>query len=151
MAESTAEALVGALVIAVAGGFVVYAATTADLGIGAGSGGTELVAEFRKAEGLAPGGDVRIAGVRVGSITSMALDPDSYRARITIALQPGVQVPDDSAAKITANSLLGDSYILIDPGASEFMLADGESIAYTQDSVNLIDMVGRFITGSTSE
>ncbi|MEM6972039.1 MAG: outer membrane lipid asymmetry maintenance protein MlaD [Pseudomonadota bacterium] len=149
MSETTAETSVGAIVLLAAAGFVAYAATVADLGFG-GGGGTTLVAEFRRAEGIAPGGDVRIAGVKIGSISSMVLDPARYRARVTLNIQPGIDIPDDTAAKITQASLLGDSYIALTPGASEFMLQDGELITFTQDSVNLLDLVGRFIAGGGS-
>ncbi|MEO1276945.1 MAG: outer membrane lipid asymmetry maintenance protein MlaD [Pseudomonadota bacterium] len=150
MAENMGETLVGALVLAATAGFVGYAATTADLGLGTG-GGTQIVAAFGKAEGLAQGGDVRIAGVKVGSISRMELDTDTFEARVTLTLNPGVLVPEDSAAKITQASLLGDSYIAIDPGASEYMLQSGEEMEYTQDSVNLLDLVGRFIAGGGGE
>ncbi|MEM6356952.1 MAG: outer membrane lipid asymmetry maintenance protein MlaD [Pseudomonadota bacterium] len=148
MSGKLAESLIGATVLAVAGGFVVYAANTADLGFGR-AGGTTYVAEFRKADGLAPGGDVRIAGVKVGSISGMQLDPQTFRAKLQLSIDTNVELPDDSAARITSASLLGDSYIAISPGASEFMLEEGDEITYTQDAVNLLDMVGSFIHGST--
>ncbi|MEM7530346.1 MAG: outer membrane lipid asymmetry maintenance protein MlaD [Pseudomonadota bacterium] len=147
MVARAVEGIVGAIVLGAAGGFVVYAANTADLGLGQ-SGGKAYVAEFRKADGLATGGDVRIAGVKVGSITEMELDPKTFRARVRLSLNGAVELPDDSAARITSASLLGDSYIAISPGASEFMLENGDEITYTQDAVNLLDMVGSFIHGS---
>lgn len=146
MASNTVEALIGGIVLAAAGGFLVYAANTAS--IGAGGGGDELIAKFRKAEGLAVGGDVRISGVKVGSISGMELDPASFKAIVTLSLNDGVQIPEDAAARITSSSLLGDSYIAIQPGGSEFMLEDGDEIEFTQDSINLMDMVGKFIHGS---
>ncbi|MEM7176249.1 MAG: outer membrane lipid asymmetry maintenance protein MlaD [Pseudomonadota bacterium] len=146
MASNTVEALIGGVVLAAAGGFLVYAANTAEIG-GVGSG-YELVAQFRKAEGLSPGGDVRISGVKVGSVSTMTLDPKSYRAVVTLAIREGVQIPEDTAARITSSSLLGDNYIALDPGGSEFMLEPGQEIDYTQDSVNLMDLVGKFIHGS---
>lgn len=152
MASNTAETLIGALVLAVAGAFVVYASTVADLGLGGGgSGSYQVTAKFRKAEGIAPGGDVRIAGVKVGSITSMTLDPETYQAKVILTFDGNVQVPDDSSAKITSASLLGDSYVAVDPGASEFMLEAGDEIAYTQGSVSLTDLIGRFIHGGGTE
>ena len=146
MASNTVEALIGGVVLAAAAGFIVYAANTAD--IGGGAGGYELVAKFRKAEGLATGGDVRIGGVKVGSITDMSLDPESYRAVVRLSIRDEIRIPEDSDAKITSSSLLGDSYLAIGPGGSDFMLEDGDEIEFTQDSINLIDMVGRFIHGS---
>ncbi|MEL6766630.1 MAG: outer membrane lipid asymmetry maintenance protein MlaD [Pseudomonadota bacterium] len=148
MSGKMAESIVGAIVLAVAGGFVVYASNTADLGFGR-AGGTTYVAEFRKADGLAPGGDVRIAGVKVGSISGMQLDPRTFRAKLQLNIDASVELPDDSAARITSASLLGDSYIAISPGASEFMLEEGDEITFTQDAVNLLDMVGSFIHGAS--
>lgn len=145
MASNTVEALIGGIVVAAAGGFLVYAANTAD--ISGNAGGYELTAEFRKAEGLAPGADVRIGGVKVGSITDMELDPKTYKAVVTLSIKDGILIPDDSDVKITSSSLLGDNYLAVGPGASESMLEPGDEIEFTQDSVNLIDLVGRFIHG----
>ncbi|MEM8791427.1 MAG: outer membrane lipid asymmetry maintenance protein MlaD [Pseudomonadota bacterium] len=145
MASNTVEALIGGVVLAAAGGFLVYAANTANI---SAAGGYELTAEFRKAEGISQGGDVRIGGVKVGSITAMDLDPQTYKAVVRLSINNGIQIPDDSDVKITSSSLLGDSYLAIQPGGSEFMLEPGDAIEFTQDSVNLLDMVGRFIHGS---
>ena len=145
MAGSAAETLIGAVVLAAAGGFLVYAANTADVSVAGGS--YEVVAKFRKAEGLNEGGDVRIAGVKVGTISRMELDPQSYQAVIGISLRPSVEIPEDSSAKITAAGLLGDNFVAITPGASDYMLAAGDEIQYTQSSVNLIDMAGKLIHG----
>ena len=145
MASNTVEALIGAVVLTAAGGFLVYAANTASISAG---GGYELVAEFRKAEGISPGGDVRIGGVKIGSITEMDLDPQSYKAVVRLSIDDEVQLPDDSDVKITSSSLLGDSYLAITPGGSEFMLEPGDEIEFTQDSVSLMDLVGKFIAGT---
>jgi len=149
MAGTVAETLIGAAVVITAGGFLVYAANTAD--IDSATGGYTLTAEFRKAEGVSPGGDVRIAGVKVGSIRDMRLDPKSFKAVLTLSLRQGIEIPEDSSAKVTSASLLGDSFIAIAPGGSEYMLADGESIEFTQSSVNLIDMAGKLIHGAEEE
>ncbi|MBY8975779.1 outer membrane lipid asymmetry maintenance protein MlaD [Rhodobacteraceae bacterium NNCM2] len=146
MASNTVEALIGGIVLAAAGGFLVYAANTAE--ITGGGGGYQLIAKFRKAEGLSPGGDVRISGVKVGSVSSMVLDPNSYRAVVTLSINQNVKIPEESAALITSSSLLGDNYIAIQPGGSDFMLEPGSEIEITQDSVNLMDLVGKFIHGS---
>lgn len=147
MASNAAETLIGAAVLAAAGGFLVYAANTADLR--AGGGGYEVIAKFRKAEGVSVGGDVRIAGVKVGSVTAMSLDPKTYYARVTLSVATDIQVPEDSLAKITSSSLLGDSYIAIDPGAADEMLEPGGEISFTQSSVNVGDLIGKFIHGET--
>lgn len=147
MASNAAETLIGAAVLAAAGGFIVYAANTADLR--AGGGGYEVVAKFRKAEGIAVGGDVRIAGVKVGSVTAMSLDPKTYYANVTLSVATEIQVPEDSLAKITSSSLLGESYIAIDPGSADAMLEPGGEITFTQSSVSVGDLIGKFIHGDT--
>jgi phospholipid/cholesterol/gamma-HCH transport system substrate-binding protein len=149
MAGNAAETLIGAAVLAVAGGFLIYAGGTADVNIT--SGGYELVAKFRKAEGIDVGGDVRIAGVKVGSIATMELDPSTFFAKVTFVVDKNIKVPDDSLAKITSASLLGDSYIAIDPGASDLMLEPGGELTFTQSSVSVGDLIGKFIHGDTEK
>lgn len=150
MAGSAAETMIGAAVLAAAGGFLVYAANTADVSVSSG-GGYELVAKFRKAEGVQAGGDIRIAGVKVGTVSSMTLDPKSYEAVVTMNFREGIEIPEDSSAKITSASLLGDNFIAIEPGASDYMLEAGDAFEFTQSSVNLLDMAGKMIHGSGEE
>ena len=149
MASNAAETLIGAVVLAAAGVFLFYAANTADVSV-AGSG-YELVAKFRKAEGIDVGGDVRIAGVKVGSISGMKLDTKTYFATVTFIIDNEVAVPEDSLAKITSASLLGDSYIAIDPGAADLMLEPGEELTFTQSSISVGDLIGKFVRGADTQ
>ncbi|MGF1445143.1 MAG: outer membrane lipid asymmetry maintenance protein MlaD [Pikeienuella sp.] len=148
MAGSAAETLIGAVVLVAAGGFLIYAADIAETG--GGAGGYDLVAEFRRAEGLQTGGDVRIAGVKVGRIRSMELDPESYKAVITLTVQAGIEIPEDTVAKIAATSLLGDSYVALVPGGAEYMLEAGDRFDFVQDSVNVLDLMARAVAGGTA-
>ncbi len=149
MASNAAETLIGAAVLAVAGGFLVYAANTADVSVS--GGGYELLADFRAAEGLKVGGDVQISGVKVGSITSVGLNEKNYFAAVRMSMREGVKIPEDSVAKIASEGLLGGAFIAIDPGASDFMLEPGAEFDHTQGSINLIDLVGKAIHGATTE
>jgi phospholipid/cholesterol/gamma-HCH transport system substrate-binding protein len=144
MANSAAETAIGAAVLAVAAGFFVYAAQTADVSVG---GAYELVANFRKAEGVSVGGDVRISGVKVGTIRDMGLDTETYQARVVMSIREGVRVPDDSAAVVASDGLLGGAHVAIQPGGSEFMLEPGDEFGFTQSSVNILDLVGRALSG----
>lgn len=146
MASNVAETLIGAAVLAVAGGFLVYAANTADVALG--GTGYELKADFRKAEGLTIGGDVQISGVKVGSVTSIELNPDNFYASVNMSIRQDIKIPEDSVAKIVSESLLGGNFIAVDPGASEFMLEPGAPFEYTQGSVNILDLVNKFASGS---
>ena len=145
MASNAAETLIGAAVLAVAGGFLVYAANTADVSVGGSA--YDLKAEFRAAEGLSIGGNVQIGGVKIGSITDISLNPKNYFAVVTMSIREDVKVPEDSIAKVASESLLGGNFIAIDPGASDFMLEDEAEFEVTQGSVNLMDIIGRLIQG----
>ena len=148
MASNVAETLIGAAVLAAAAGFLAYAAQTTQVARGTG-GGYELVASFRKAEGLSVGSDVRVAGVKVGAVRSLELDGKTYRAVARLSVDGAVQLPEDTDAAIQTEGLMGGAYVALTPGSSEFMLADGDEVAYTQGSVNLMDLVGRAISGRT--
>ncbi|MEM6622395.1 MAG: outer membrane lipid asymmetry maintenance protein MlaD [Pseudomonadota bacterium] len=146
MASNAAETVIGAAVLAVAGGFLVYAANTADVSVG--GAGYELTAEFRKAEGLQTGTDVQVSGVKVGRVSQIELNPENFYATVTLSIRPDIQIPEDSIAKIISESLLSGNLIAIDPGASEFMLEPGATFEYTQGSVNWLDLLNKFAQGS---
>ena len=146
MASQAAETLIGAIVLAVAGGFLVYAANTAEVSLGGGSG-YPLQAEFRQAEGLSVGSDVRLSGIKIGSITSLGLNRENFFAKVSMAIENDVKLPEDSVAKIASEGLLGGSFVAIDPGGSEFMLEPGAAFQHTQGSINLIDLVSKAIHG----
>jgi phospholipid/cholesterol/gamma-HCH transport system substrate-binding protein len=149
MANNAAETLIGAAVLLTAGGFIAYASHTASIGVAGGE--YELKASFRKAEGLVVGGDVRVAGVKVGTIRSLSLNMKTYQAVAVLAVANEVKLPDDSDAAIATEGLLGGGYVAITPGGSEVMLAPGDEIQFTQGSINLLDLVGKAISSSGSD
>ena len=121
MAENKAEVLVGAMVLAVGIGFAAFASQSTGLS-GGGSGSYELSASFRSVQGVNVGTDVRIAGVKVGQITGLALNPTTFRADATLSVQEDLILPDDSAILVSSEGLLGGNYIEIVPGGSPFDL-----------------------------
>lgn len=145
MANQATETLIGAIVLAVAGFFLVYAANRTDADFG--GGGYQLAAEFRAAEGLGVGSDVRLSGIKIGSVTGLSLDPKNYFAHVTMAIDQTVKLPEDSIAKISSEGLLGGNYVDVDPGASDFMLEPGAAFQHTQGSINLLELVGKAIHG----
>jgi len=143
------EVAVGAVVLAVAVGFFFYASGASD---GGPSGGTyQLNASFRSAEGIAVGTEVRLAGVRVGTVTGMALDPQTFRAETAFTLRDDIVLPDDSAIAIASEGLLGGTFVEIIPGGSPFNYAAGDVVRDTQSSVSLMTLLMRFVTGDGSE
>lgn len=145
MADSAAETVIGAVVLAVAGGFLFFASQNTNLGLGRGA--YEVSASFRKAEGVSVGSDVRIAGVKIGTVRAMDLDPQTFQARLRLALRGDILVPDDSSATISSDGLLGGGYVAIQPGGSDFKIEPGGEIEITQSSISILDLVGRAITG----
>ena len=142
MQRSMLESLMGAVVLLSAVAFLSLAYEAADL---RGSDGYEIEAEFGATGGLSVGDDVRISGIKVGQIARQELDPATYVARIVIALDPQIQIPADSSARITAASLLGGNYLELMPGADLEMLQPGDVIYDTRDPVSLTDLLGKAV------
>ncbi|TNE33647.1 MAG: outer membrane lipid asymmetry maintenance protein MlaD [Alphaproteobacteria bacterium] len=149
MSSNIVETVIGAVVLAFATIFLVFAYRTAD--VNTGSGGIQLTAAFDNVDGLNIGSDVRMSGIKVGAVTGQHLDPKSYRAIISINLNDDVELPEDSSAKITSESLLGGNYLALSPGGSDTMLKDGDKITYTQGSVNIQDLIGQAIFSNNSK
>ncbi len=149
MAENAAEVLVGGAVLAAALGFVVYAGQVA--GFSRDGGAYELRASFRSAEGVAVGTDVRLAGVKVGTVTALELNPETFFADTTFTVERSIAVPDDSAVLIAQEGLLGGSFVEIQPGGSPFDIEPGGQVLDAQGSVSLITLLLRAFTGEEAE
>ncbi|MFM2045632.1 MAG: outer rane lipid asymmetry maintenance protein MlaD [Pseudomonadota bacterium] len=146
MSRNVIETVMGGVVLVVAGFFLFVAYTSADVG---GVTGYSVTARFSSTGGLAAGADVRISGVKVGTVTDATLDKATYQAVVTMQIDPMVRLPIDTSAAIASESLLGGRFLQLQPGAEEEMLADGGTIDYTQSAVNLEELLGRFIFSSS--
>lgn len=140
MQRNILEIVMGAVVLLTAAGFIALAYEAADM---KGTGGYEINAEFGSTGGLLVGDDVRISGIKVGQITGQQLDPVTFVARITMAIDPTIKIPTDSSARITAASLLGGNVLELLPGAALDNLADGAVIYNTRDPISLTDLIGK--------
>ena len=148
MSSNIVETVIGAVVLAFATIFLVFAYRTAD--VNTGSNGIVLTAAFDNVDGLNVGSDVRMSGIKVGAITAQTLDPKTYRAVLKISIDEDIKLPEDSSAKITSSSLLGNNYLQLSPGGSDDMLKDGGTISYTQGAVNIQDLIAQAIFSSNS-
>ncbi|MBC7153596.1 MAG: outer membrane lipid asymmetry maintenance protein MlaD [Rhodobacteraceae bacterium] len=149
MAENTGEVLVGGAVLAIALGFVIYAGQAT--GLTSRSSGYDLTASFRSVQGVSVGTDVRLAGVKVGTITDLSLNPQTFRADARINVRDNILLPEDSAIVIASEGLLGGNYIEIMPGGSPINLQPGEEILDTQGSVSLMTLLMKFVGGGAAE
>jgi phospholipid/cholesterol/gamma-HCH transport system substrate-binding protein len=148
MHRNTLETVMGAIVLLAAVGFVALAYEAADV---KGNGGYEIAAEFGSTGGLSIGDDVRISGIKVGQITAQQLDPVTYVAKVSMAIEPTIKIPSDSSARITAASLLGGNYLELMPGAASDTLAAGAVIYDTRDPISLSDLLGKAVFSSNNQ
>lgn len=145
MRENTTEVVVGAAVLAAALGFLWFIVSAT--GLSGGTTGMELRANFRSAEGVSVGTDIRLAGVSIGTVSQLDLNGETYRAEAVFAIDEGIEIPDDSAAVVASEGLLGGTFLEIVPGGSFEMFADGGLIQDTQGAVSLIQLLLKFVGG----
>jgi phospholipid/cholesterol/gamma-HCH transport system substrate-binding protein len=146
--RSLAEILTGALVLVVALGFLIYAVGNSGRSL-TRSGDIELTARFDRIDGLQPGADVRIGGVKVGSVLDQRIDPVTFLAVLRLQVDSALKLPTDTSAEITSESLLGGKYVALVPGGEEKVLGSGDQITITQSAVSLESLLGRFIFSVT--
>jgi phospholipid/cholesterol/gamma-HCH transport system substrate-binding protein len=141
MRNESVETLIGAVVIAVAAFFLFFAYRSA--GSFSSAEGYELTAKLSRVDGISEGTDVRLSGIKIGTVSSLTLDP-SYLVTVHMDIKNDVKIPDDSSLVVTSSGLLGSSYLSISPGGSDKMLAEGGMIRNTQGSVDLMGLISRF-------
>ena len=140
--HSFAEIGAGAAVLALAAGFLIFAL---------GNTGTKatpsykLYARFDNVGGLAPGSDVRMAGVKIGQVEKVYLDPKSYQAVVSFLVDKDVKLSSDASAQVSTSSLLGGAALTIQEGGADDNLQNGQTMTVTQSAVNIEDLLGKFI------
>ena len=147
MTENKLEVIVGAVVLAVALGFVIFLYQSTGLSV-SNSKHYELKADFRSADGVHVGTDVRLAGVKVGTVSDLSLNVETYRAEAELAIENEIDIPEDSALTVSSEGLLGGNFIEIIPGASYEYMQPGDEFLDTQGSVSLISLLLKFVSGS---
>ena len=141
--DNIAETVIGAVVVAIAVVLIAFVYTRMGSG---GLSGYEIQARLPRVDGLGVGTDVRLAGIKIGSVSDLTLDPKTYLVTVHMAIHNDVKIPDDSSLMVTSSGLLGSSYISITPGGDDKMLASGGMIENSQGSVDLMGLINRFAT-----
>ncbi len=142
--NNVAETLIGAAVVAVAVLFVIFGYYRT----GTGSlSGYELNAKLAKVDGLGIGTDVRLAGIKIGSVTDLTLDPKTYLATVHMSIREDVKIPTDSSVLVTSAGLLGSQYLSITPGGDDKMMVPGAFFENAQGSIDVMGLVGRVMGG----
>lgn len=142
MHRNTIEAVLGAVVLAVAAMFLSFAYKMADI---QASSGYAVYANFDKVGGLKIGSDARISGIKVGTVSGLQLDDKTFMAKMKITVDNKIQLPTDTVAEVASEGLLGGQYLSLVPGGEEQIIPPEGTIKYTQSPVDLVQLLGRFI------
>ena len=142
MNKKPVETIMGIVVIFVAAFFLYFAYQVSDLQV---VKGYDINARFLKVGGLNVGSDVRINGIKVGTVIAQDLDPEDYVADVKLSISSNIQLPKDSVVSVVSDGLVGNKFIKIEPGKSKEFLQNGDTVANTKDFKTLEDMVGEII------
>ena len=148
MKSNTFEAIVGAFVIIISVVFLFFGFSTMKI---QNSDSYNVSALFNRIDGIKIGSDIRMSGIKIGTVVSQELDNSSFEAKVLMSIDSKILIPDDSSAKITSDGLLGGNYISIEPGGSDIYLLNNEEIFFTQGSVDLIGLVGEALFFSVED
>jgi phospholipid/cholesterol/gamma-HCH transport system substrate-binding protein len=139
MSEKNLEIITGTIVLIVAAGFLVFVIKVG--GFSADNENYNLNTSFRSAEGIDTGTEVRMAGVKIGTVKSLSLNAETLQADVKLKIEKSILIPNDSSAVISSEGLLGGSFLEIVPGGSFDNYAAGEIIEDTQSSISLINLL----------
>lgn len=148
MNKKPVETIMGIVVLLIAVLFLFFAYRVSDLQV---VKGYEVSAKFFKVGGLSVGSDVRINGIKIGTVTSQKLSNEDYMVDVVLSIASDVKLPEDSVASITSDGLMGNKFVKIEPGTSKTLLSDGGEIKKTQDFETLEDLIGKFIFKATGD
>lgn len=150
MKKTNLELFVGIFVLL---GIAAVAYLAIKLGSGSLLGGDTylLEARFANAGGLHSGGSVMLAGVTVGRVETVRVDPADFSAIATLRVASAVRLPTDSMASIKTSGLIGDKYVCLSPGADETTLAPGTRITMTESAVDLESLISKMAFGSVEK
>ncbi|MDP9095737.1 MAG: outer membrane lipid asymmetry maintenance protein MlaD [Pseudomonadota bacterium] len=140
--RGVAELGTGAVIIMLALGFLGYALINTGRG---NTTGLHFTAQFDNIGGITSGSEVRLAGVKVGTVSDVTIDPRTFQAILGLTVRPDLKLPTDTSAVISTGGLLGGQFVTLSPGGAAANLADGGAIRLTQSATNLEDLLGKFI------
>lgn len=148
MKSNVVEAIMGAIVLAIAGVFlsIAYKASS-----GVSEAGTVLHAKFDRIDGLVLGNDVKISGVKVGKVFAITIDPETFLALVSFTVPANLRIPIGSSAEIVSESIMGGKYIAIVPGGEDEVLNDGDTISFTQSALSFEALIGKYLFSSNND
>ena len=148
MRKNLIETVMGGVVLIAATLFIVFAYSKAEVGK---VDGYQITAKFDRVDGILAGSDVRMSGIKIGTVTSSSLDPKTYFAQVSMNIRSDIKIPDDTSIAVSSDGLLGDRFLALSPGGSDEMLPAGGEITTTQGSIDLMGLVGQMIFSQTNK
>ena len=148
MRKNLIETVMGAVVLIAAAFFIVFAYSKAEVGK---VDGYQITAKFDRIDGIIAGSDVRMSGIKVGTVIAAELDQKTYFANVSINIRSDIKIPDDTSIAVSSDGLLGDKFLALSPGGSDDMLPPGGEITVTQGSIDLMGLVGQMIFSQTEK
>ena len=110
-----------------------------------GAGRYVLEARFQSTSGLKKGADVEMAGVTIGKVVGIRFDPENYEAVVDLSIPNNVALQEDAIASVRSTGLIGGKYVKLTAGGSERILKPGELIVQTEASVNIEELISKYI------
>jgi phospholipid/cholesterol/gamma-HCH transport system substrate-binding protein len=148
MQRNVIETILGAIVLLIAGMFLVFAYTNSDL---RPVEGYRVIAKFNAIDGLTVGNDVRIGGVKVGTVVEQRVDQQDYLAIVTMTIRPDIKLPKNTRVSVSSDGLLGGKYVKLEPSSDQDLVAAGGELMSTVDVISLEELLGRVIFLVTDE
>lgn len=148
MRANIIEAIMGAIVLIIAGFFLVFAYTSSQ---GSSTNGYTLIAQFDRVDGLMLGSDVRVSGIKVGKVTTLKIDPETYLAKVKMSINSNIKLPLDTVAEIVSESLMGGKYVALVPGGEDKYFEQGQEITNTQSSISFESLLGKYLFSKGDE
>jgi len=142
MGRNAVETMMGAVVLVVAAVFLFFAYTTSQVQAG---GGYTLTAQFDHIDGVRDGTDVRLNGVKVGSVLSQTLDPKTFVPTVRVSIERDIKLPTDTVLTVVSGGLLGDKYLSLTPGVEDTTIPPGGQFSHTQSAMSLEDLIGQLV------
>jgi phospholipid/cholesterol/gamma-HCH transport system substrate-binding protein len=143
MKQNILETIIGLIVLIISGWFFIFAYNVNRMNTD--NDVYTVEAKFQNAEGIVPGSDIMVAGIKIGEVSKMILDRETFFAVMQLEINDAIKIPKDSQASVSSSGFLGSKFISIVPGVSSEDLVDKDIIKFTQSSVNLESLIGKFM------
>lgn len=145
MKKIKVESLIGMGILLFCASCLFYLFSVVDFGNTHRMKNVTLRAKFNNIDGITKGTDVKVSGVKVGHVSSVVLDKNTFQAIVYVAIDDSIKIPKDSILSVSTSGLIGAKYLEIKAGFEDEYLADNEFFTTTQSAQNIEDLISKFV------